>query len=195
MRSIHPHKMPSGTSGTPTRIHIHQNVYVCVWACACMCARMRAGGRRCPAAGVVRQRRDLPLLEDGDDGRRRRTLRQRLGELCPVEPAARDKIVPQQKSVSAVGKETSWETNRPPAETDFMLFFISRFRGGTHAGAGECAAPKLLQYAYQNSLRPLCMSEFWWGNPPSSGSTVRVHGSYYPACEEKCRAILAWMLS
>lgn len=64
------------------------------------------------------------------------------------------------------------------------------------AGAGECAAPKLLQYAYQNSLRPLCMSEFWWGNPPSSsGSTVRVHGKNYPACEEKCRAILAWMLS
>lgn len=32
------------------------------------------------------------------------------------------------------------------------------------AGAGECAAPKLLQYAYLSGLSPIAMAEFWWGN-------------------------------
>ncbi|MFT5815677.1 MAG: tRNA pseudouridine32 synthase/23S rRNA pseudouridine746 synthase, partial [Psychroserpens sp.] len=31
------------------------------------------------------------------------------------------------------------------------------------AGAGDCAAPKLLQYAYQHNLKPVAMAEFWWG--------------------------------
>lgn len=31
------------------------------------------------------------------------------------------------------------------------------------AGSGECAAPKLLQYAFTHGLKPLAMAEFWWG--------------------------------
>ncbi len=60
------------------------------------------------------------------------------------------------------------------------------------AGAGECAAPKLLQYAFLNNLQPICMAEFWWGKSPSS--EVRLHGQYYPACRGKCEPILAHML-
>ncbi|MGM1427718.1 pseudouridine synthase [Sphingobacterium lactis] len=60
------------------------------------------------------------------------------------------------------------------------------------AGAGECAAPKLLQYAYQHALKPICMAEFWWGESPSS--EVRKHLSYYPACRGKCEPILGHML-
>ena len=60
------------------------------------------------------------------------------------------------------------------------------------AGAGECAAPKLLQYAYQHNLRPLCMVEFWWGNSPRG--EVRQHGTFYPACNSKCKPILGHML-
>ncbi|WP_140939453.1 RluA family pseudouridine synthase [Sphingobacterium lumbrici] len=60
------------------------------------------------------------------------------------------------------------------------------------AGAGECAAPKLLQYAYQNALKPVCMAEFWWGASPSS--EVRKHKSFYPACRGKCEPILGHML-
>jgi tRNA pseudouridine32 synthase/23S rRNA pseudouridine746 synthase len=48
------------------------------------------------------------------------------------------------------------------------------------AGAGECAAPKLLQYAFLNQLEPICMAEFWWGKSPNS--EVRLHEQYYPAC-------------
>lgn len=60
------------------------------------------------------------------------------------------------------------------------------------AAAGECAAPKLLQYAFQNDLEPICMAEFWWGDSPKS--EVRKHGQYYPACTGKCEPILGHML-
>ena len=60
-------------------------------------------------------------------------------------------------------------------------------------GSGECAAPKLLQYAFINDLQPIAIAEFWWGVSPKSQH--RVHQEYYPACEEKCRPILGWMLS
>jgi len=56
------------------------------------------------------------------------------------------------------------------------------------AGAGECAAPKLLQYAFLNSYTPLCMAEFWWGASPVS--EIRVHKQFYPACKGKCEPIL-----
>jgi len=60
------------------------------------------------------------------------------------------------------------------------------------AGAGECAAPKLLQYAFQHHLMPLAMAEFWWGASPKS--EVKKHQQYYPACTGKCQPILKHML-
>ena len=60
------------------------------------------------------------------------------------------------------------------------------------AGAGECAAPKLLQYAYQHQLGPIAMAEFWWGDSPKG--EIRRHGQYYPACKHKCEPILGFML-
>jgi len=56
------------------------------------------------------------------------------------------------------------------------------------AGAGECAAPKLLHYAYRQSLKPICMAEFWWGQSPKS--EVRLHKNYYPSCKSKCEPLL-----
>ncbi len=61
------------------------------------------------------------------------------------------------------------------------------------SGAGECAAPKLLQYAFLNQLKPIALAEFWWGKPPKSA--IRQHGLFYPPCDEKCRPILGHMLA
>ena len=73
---------------------------------------------------------------------------------------------------------------------------IDIFREYTHAmppaGAGDCCAPKLLQYAYLHHLRPVCMAEFWWGESPAS--EIRHHPHYYPACRSKCLPILTHML-
>ena len=60
------------------------------------------------------------------------------------------------------------------------------------AGAGECCAPRLLNYAFNHSLRPVCMAEFWWGASPVG--EVRHHGHFYPACRSKCKPILDFML-
>ena len=60
------------------------------------------------------------------------------------------------------------------------------------AGAGECAAPKLMQYAYANSLQPLALAEFWVGESPAG--EVRHDGCFYGACKSKCEPILSHML-
>ncbi|KOS07525.1 pseudouridine synthase [Flavobacterium akiainvivens] len=78
----------------------------------------------------------------------------------------------QTKSLHAIFSETVF--GRPPS------------------AAGECATPKLLQYAFLNNLIPLAMAEFWWGASPKS--EIRLHGQFYPACTGKCKPILAHML-
>ena len=59
-------------------------------------------------------------------------------------------------------------------------------------GTGDCCAPKLLQFAYSQGLKPVCMAEFWWGESPKS--LIRHHGQFYPACRGKCKPVLTWMM-
>jgi tRNA pseudouridine32 synthase/23S rRNA pseudouridine746 synthase len=59
-------------------------------------------------------------------------------------------------------------------------------------GTGECAAPKLLEYAFRNNLTPLAMGEFWYGRSPLTA--VRTHGHFYPSCTSKCGPLLGFML-
>jgi tRNA pseudouridine32 synthase / 23S rRNA pseudouridine746 synthase len=79
----------------------------------------------------------------------------------------------EQKSLLSIFKETVLK--KPPA------------------GAGECAAPKLLQYAFLHHLKPIALAEFWWGTSPSAA--IKKHLHYYPACKSKCEPILEHMLS
>lgn len=75
---------------------------------------------------------------------------------------------------------------------DLCDIFSQTETGIPPAGAGECAAPRLLQYAYLHDLKPIAMAEFWWGKSPKS--EIRVQGYYYPSCKQKCAPILAHML-
>lgn len=77
-------------------------------------------------------------------------------------------------------------------ERDLCDIFSSTLQKVPPAGAGECAAPKLLQYAYVHGWKPLAMAEFWWGQSPKS--EIRIHGHYYPSCRHKCEPILNFML-
>jgi tRNA pseudouridine32 synthase / 23S rRNA pseudouridine746 synthase len=80
------------------------------------------------------------------------------------------------------------------AEYSFLNQFGERksigeiFNNNPPAGAGECAAPKLLHYAFENQLTPIAMAEFWWGQSPKS--EIRKHKQFYPACKSKCEPIL-----
>lgn len=75
---------------------------------------------------------------------------------------------------------------------DLSTIFEQTVRKVPPAGAGECALPKLLQYAYLHHLKPLAMAEFWWGDSPKN--EIRHHGYYYPSCKGKCEPILRHML-
>lgn len=75
---------------------------------------------------------------------------------------------------------------------DLYTIFKQTVQKVPPAGTGECALPKLLQYAYLHQLKPLAMAEFWWGDSPKN--EIRHHGYYYPSCKGKCEPILQHML-
>jgi len=72
------------------------------------------------------------------------------------------------------------------------LFEVFYNDNGIPTGTGDCCAPKLLNYAAQNNLTPLSVAEFYYGRENRSGT--RLHGQFYPSCEEKCQPILGFML-
>lgn len=71
------------------------------------------------------------------------------------------------------------------------IFSLTPF-GKPPSAAGECAIPKLLQFAFANGYKPIAMGEFWWGAAPKS--EIRQHKHFYPACTGKCKPILEHML-
>ncbi|HAT8541936.1 RNA pseudouridine synthase [Vibrio vulnificus] len=77
-------------------------------------------------------------------------------------------------------------------QSDLNAIFAPTTSPVPPAGSGECAAPKLLQYAFIHGLKPLAMAEFWWGVSPKS--EVRQHKKFYPSCHSKCHPILGHML-
>lgn len=77
-------------------------------------------------------------------------------------------------------------------EKNVLQIFESSSHGNPPSAAGECAAPKLLQFAFKHQLKPIALAEFWWGNLPTNSE--REHQVFYPACKNKCRPILEYML-
>jgi len=63
---------------------------------------------------------------------------------------------------------------------------------GIPGGVGECCAPKLLQAAVRRGLRPVGIAEFYWGG--RRGSARLEHRRFYPACAQRCRPILGFLL-
>ncbi|MHA3787382.1 RluA family pseudouridine synthase [Flavobacterium hauense] len=82
--------------------------------------------------------------------------------------------------------------NKNKEKKSLQSIFSDTVFGKPPAGAGECATPKLLQYAFLNGYTPLAMAEFWWGAAPKS--EIRQHKQFYPACNGKCKPILKHML-
>lgn len=70
--------------------------------------------------------------------------------------------------------------------------FQAAGRGVPPSGTGECAAPKLLNYAFANGMSPISMAEFWIGKSPKG--EIRLAGQFYPACQTKCGPLLKRML-
>lgn len=88
--------------------------------------------------------------------------------------------------------ENYWFINIKGEEKNVIEVFSASSHGNPPAASGECAGPKLLQFAFEHNLKPVALTEFWYGNPPKGNE--REHGNYYPACKNKCRPILEFML-
>jgi len=83
--------------------------------------------------------------------------------------------------------------NQQGKRKNLIEIFLKTSQKKPPAAAGECAAPKLLQYAFSQNLKPIAMAEFWWGKSPSK--EVRKHKQFYPSCQSKCKPILQHMLN
>ena len=116
-------------------------------------------------------------------------FRQREAEISAMPPGA------ERKAASAALQDWifgQYRVSNARGETLSIREIFAR-RGLTPpGGTGDCAAPKLLQYAYSHHLTPLAMGEFWYGASPAS--EVREQGRFYPSCTGKCGPLLTWML-
>lgn len=108
-------------------------------------------------------------------------IEQRKTERKERSAALQQKLFEQFRMLNAKGESK-----------DLCTIFAQTVQKVPPGGAGECALPKLLQYAYLHGLKPLAMAEFWWGDSPKT--EVRHHGYYYPSCKGKCEPILKHML-
>jgi len=108
-----------------------------------------------------------------------------------------DGLKEQRKSASIALQNKLFEQyqflNSSGEQATLKDLFASTVQQIPPAGAGECAAPKLLQYAFSHDLKPLALAEFWWGASPKS--EVRKHKQFYAACLGKCQPILTHMLA
>ncbi len=126
-------------------------------------------------------------------------LQERLNsikEVCNGYESKLEILYNQRKSRSAKLQEWLFSQfiilNAKKEERDLIDIFSTTAQGVPPGGAGECAAPKLLQYAYKKGYHPIAMAEFWWGDSPKG--EIRHHGHFYPACKGKCEPILSHML-
>lgn len=83
-------------------------------------------------------------------------------------------------------------TNLSGQQKNLIDIFKSSSHGNPPTASGECAAPKLLQFAIEHQLKPIALTEFWWGNPMNNKE--KEHNVFYPACKNRCRPILEFML-
>jgi tRNA pseudouridine32 synthase/23S rRNA pseudouridine746 synthase len=118
-------------------------------------------------------------------------LIQSMTDALEIETAKEDR---RQKSIALQRRlfEHYRFLNNSGIEKNIIEIFEEGKHGYPPAAAGECAAPKLLQFALAHQLKPIAIAEFWWGSPKEqkqSGVDV-----FYPACKDRCRPILEWML-
>ena len=104
-------------------------------------------------------------------------------------------LIELRKETSAILQNTlfkKYQFLNQQKETKGLLAIFNNPLVKPPAGAGDCSAPKLLQYAFQNQLTPVVMAEFWWGISPNS--EIRKHKNFYPSCISRCKPILSHML-
>lgn len=134
------------------------------------------------------QLRDLKLHWEQETEKAQTTLEEQVQPLNALKEERKVRSNKLQKRLF----ENYRFLNKAGQEKDLTDIFKDTTAVVPPAGAGECAAPKLLQYAFSHNLTPVAMAEFWWGISPKS--EIRRHKNFYPSCKGKCEPILGHML-
>ncbi|MDD9197201.1 pseudouridine synthase [Aliivibrio sp. S3MY1] len=132
--------------------------------------------------------RDLKIFWDDKVSRIQHQLDEINSELSQLKTARKNLSNALQKKLFQQYKFL----NTHGVEKDLNDIFKDTPNHTPPAGSGECAAPKLLQYAFAHGLKPLALAEFWWGVAPKS--EIRQHKKFYASCQSKCQPILGHML-
>lgn len=120
-----------------------------------------------------------------------------------------DREIKRLDQLIAGQKNPEWIRQRKALSQELMkqihgLYQLTNFRGETRpltavfqgsgipTGAGDCCAPKLLNHAAKNGLKPVGLTEFYWGK--ENRSATRHPEQFYSACAEKCQPLLGFML-
>ena len=169
--------------------------------------RMRAGKQRrdqLRASGILTAEEEESLIRESQHMKAelKRCKTRWLEKIAEAEK----KAAPANEQVAAMKEERKRRSaalqewlfkqfkvlNAKGEERSLLDIFAAHANILPPAGAGECAAPKLLQHAYRNSLKPLAIAEFWLGASPTG--EIRREGCFYGACKSKCEPILGFML-
>jgi tRNA pseudouridine32 synthase/23S rRNA pseudouridine746 synthase len=140
----------------------------------------------------IAQKNELKTCVRGWD-QRIESAKKELDFLChPIDVLKSERKARSKSMQNSLFEKYSF-LNMEGETKNLLQLFESTVYKSPPAGAGDCAAPRLLQYAFLKELRPLAMAEFWWGQSPKS--EVRLHKQFYGACIGKCKPILSHMLS
>lgn len=148
--------------------------------------------------GILESLEQESRFEKGELARMKRAYREREESITGVISEIEGKIDIARKERSRASEELQRWISESCSVHNFdnetlSIMEIFRVQGLIPpGGTGECAAPKLLEYAALNGLHPLEMGEFWYGKSPSTA--VRNHGHFYPSCTSKCGPLLKFMM-
>lgn len=148
--------------------------------------------------GILESLEQESRFEKGELARMKRAYREREESTTGVISEIEGKIDIARKERSRASEELQRWISESCSVHNFdnetlSIMEIFRVQGLIPpGGTGECAAPKLLEYAALNGLHPLEMGEFWYGQSPSTA--VRNHGHFYPSCTSKCGPLLKFMM-
>ncbi len=109
-------------------------------------------------------------------------------KILMLKKQRKEKSINLQDAVFEKYQFLNYRKERKGAKEIFPNYLIQK----PPAGTGDCSAPKLLQYAFLNDLKPIALGEFWWGVPPKK--EIRKHKNFYPSCHGRCKPILTHML-
>lgn len=71
---------------------------------------------------------------------------------------------------------------------DGQIRTLDQIAPNAQAGTGDCCAPRLLSFCYQNNKKPLELAEFFYGSGPYE------HKKFYGPCDERCKPILPYLI-